>query len=249
MFNSEIIDEFIKIHPVLFIDQIRQLEPDSPQADIVEARIFMREKLYDKALNAYRLAYDKGARGSSFLTEISEAYHMSGDKQSAYKLLKDYIAVNKGDVGLRHILAGYYIKDGLFDRAVLEYDVILSYASQDEVALNNLAWLYLQQENYPEAKRIAKRSYNLRPNIPAFIDTYGWVLVKSGEHKRGLELLQKAVSRGPNMMDLRYHLAYALYQTGNTVAAKRELERVLSSGVAFAEYEEAQALLSEITNP
>jgi predicted Zn-dependent protease len=75
------------------------------------------------------------------------------------------------------------------------------------------------------------------------MDTLGWLLVEQGDTKRALPLLQKAVSLAPAAPELRFHLASALNKSGDKLAARKELEKLLADNKAFPQLDEAKALL------
>ena len=112
-------------------------------------------------------------------------------------------------------------------------------------ALNNLAWLY-QEENNPEGVKYAERAYQLVPNRPEVIDTLGWLLVQNGETNRGLVLLQEAATKAPHIPDIRYHMAAALEKAGRRDEARKELDRLLKSNKTFPERDKAEALREQL---
>ena len=60
--------------------------------------------------------------------------------------------------------------------------------------LNNLAWL-LQYKNDKQALEHAEKAFNLSPEDPDILDTYGWVLSESGQLDLGLSYIRQALSR------------------------------------------------------
>ena len=78
------------------------------------------------------------------------------------------------------------------------------------------------------------------------LDTYGWILLKSGKSAKGKELLEKAVALAPNGLDIRYHLAVALLETGDKEKAKQELEMIVNDDIKFTNLGEAKKLLSQL---
>ena len=81
--------------------------------------------------------------------------------------------------------------------------------------LNNLAWAY-QQVKDARALETAERAYKLAPDNAAIADTLGWILVEQGNTKRGIEVLQKAVTAAPKIASYRYHLARGAPQSRRT---------------------------------
>lgn len=75
-------------------------------------------------------------------------------------------------------------------------------------ALNNLAWLYYEQKD-KRALEVAKKAYELAPNVAPIVDTYGWILVETGELDKGIELLTKATQLDPKSKEIQDHLLEA----------------------------------------
>ena len=70
----------------------------------------------------------------------------------------------------------------------------------------------------------AERAVKLASNSPEVLDTLGTLLADSGDSKRGIELLQKAVNLQPNLPGMHLNLARALLKDGQKEAAKKELD-------------------------
>ena len=112
-------------------------------------------------------------------------------------------------------------------------------------ALNNLA-ISLQHEKDPRALDYAEKANALAPNNASIMDTLGWILVEQRDTKRGIPILQKAITLAPDLSELRYHLAVALSRTGDHAEARKELKQLLASGENFSNREEANTLLKKI---
>ena len=67
-----------------------------------------------------------------------------------------------------------------------------------------------------------------------------------GKSQRAVQLLQQAQSKAPDNAEIQFHYAQALVQSGDATRARGELERLLGSGVAFSQENEARALLKQL---
>ena len=113
------------------------------------------------------------------------------------------------------------------------------------LALNNLAFLYSQQ-NDPRALELAKKAYEKAPESAAILDTYGYILIKQGQPKEGLPILEKAASLAPKANDIQFHLAEAYVANDNTQKAIEILEPIVKAEQNFSEKKAAVSLLDKL---
>ncbi|RYF99586.1 MAG: tetratricopeptide repeat protein, partial [Chitinophagaceae bacterium] len=88
--------------------------------------------------------------------------------------------------------------------AIKWYEKSLELSPNTPASLNNLAWLYYEQKN-PKATELAAKAHKIDPNNAAIIDTYGWILVETGQVAEGYELLQNAVKLAPTNKEIQDH--------------------------------------------
>ena len=122
---------------------------------------------------------------------------------------------------LRQLAVVYYqLKD--FENARKYYAKALEMTPDDEVALNNLAWmLAFDLEKVQEALPYAKRAVELAPYNAHALDTYGVVLTQLGKLEEALEVLNRSVDINP-MPANRLHLGEAYEKAGRTSDALRQ---------------------------
>jgi Tfp pilus assembly protein PilF len=112
------------------------------------------------------------------------------------------------------------------------------------VVLNNLAWA-LSELNDPKAIEYARHAYALAPESASVADTYGWVLVRSGDTAGGIEILRKAVQMAPADTAKRLRLAKALLKSGDTAQARKELEMISQPNAPLHARAEAEKMLKD----
>lgn len=210
----------------------------------VEGDIYLKTKSYNKAIEQYKKAMSK-AKSSSLVFKLSSAYAGAGKIKENYSLLEGWLKDNSKDLSVMLLLANSYQNNGLPEKAVQLYLKIIQNSPPDVATLNNLAWS-LHVLGRTDAVDYAMRAYDLAPANPAVIDTFGWLLVESGEINRGLELLQQAVIKAPNIADIRYHLGVGLHKAGRKAEAKSELTKVLEMAPKFTDAVAVRALLAEL---
>jgi len=127
----------------------------------------------------------------------------------------------------------YYARSLLLEKmnnnTAAEADLRFVLANQpDNVdALNALGYL-LADSNYNlnEALQLIKRALALRPEDPAILDSFGWVLFRMGQHEESLLRLKKAYALHPND-EVAAHIGEVLW----TIGKQKEAEDIWNQGL------------------
>ena len=88
------------------------------------------------------------------------------------------------------------------------YEKTVELSPRNAAAWNNLAWLYYESKD-PRALDTAKKAYDLAPNVPEILDTYGWILVELGKVEEGAQHLERAATLAPSNAEIKKHLQQA----------------------------------------
>lgn len=81
------------------------------------------------------------------------------------------------------LLGDIYQKAGNYERSFQYYDSCLVYNPDDAMALNNYAYyLSLQNTNLDEAEIMSRKSNELEPDNPTYLDTLAWILYLKGNY-------------------------------------------------------------------
>jgi tetratricopeptide (TPR) repeat protein len=88
----------------------------------------------------------------------------------------------------------------------------------------NLAWIYCENlTDLARADKYAKIASEIDPNLPALIDTIGWILYKQGKTAEAVVQLNRAHKQRPKNATVGYHLAMALKKLPNRARAREVL--------------------------
>ena len=156
--------------------------------------------------------------------------------------LKEYA----NDNNVRTYFAMHSLTNPKTKRLGIEHlQIVLATDSNNVLVLNNLAWA-LNDEKDPKALEYAEKAYKLSSDNPAILDTLGWILIEQGNINRGLPMIQNAIVKMPESLDVRYHLGVGLMKSGNKAAARKEFEQVLASSKEFAKKEEIKGFLKQL---
>lgn len=207
-----------------FAREVQLRAAASPFGFILEGDALMAERKYGEAAGAYSKALAKG-KDSRLIIKLHQAQTKSGDTKNADDMLLGWIKTHPQDQISRAYLAENYARHGLRKEAIAQYELLVNTAPNNAIVLNNLALLYQQQRD-PRALPMAEKVHKLNPESPSHADTLGWILVQQGQHKRGLQLLEKAVAGSPSNPEIRFHYASALANSGQSVQARKEIARL-----------------------
>jgi len=145
-------------------------------------------------------------------------------------------------------LAALYERQGRIDDAINQYEALYQRRPHLELAANNLAMLLV---TYRKDHTSLDRARDLtapfaNSDVPALLDTRGWVMFKRGEVLQALAALEKASADAPDSKVIRYHLGMAELQAGRRERARADLELALSGAGSFAGSEEAREALASL---
>lgn len=210
----------------------------------LEGDLQMRAKQPALALAAFEKAYAR-KQSPQLLAKIGATMKLAGKGKEVEPRLLQWQAANPNDQLIPMFLAESSLADKQFKVAIERFEAIVKRNPNNVLALNNLAWTY-QQVKDPRALATAEQAVKLAPDSSAILDTLGWILVEQGDAKRGVPVLQKAVSLAPAAPELRYHLAVALSKSGDKVNARKELDMLLSNNKSFPQIEDAKTLLKTL---
>lgn len=223
---------------------IQKKHPDASAGFIVEGDILMKTGKPAQALPLYEKAYAV-SKNADMLIRVLTALRESGKGAEADKRLAQTIQQYPKDVRLQLFRAELSLRDKQFKQAAEQLEAASQQTPNNPAILNNLAYAY-QQTKDSRALPTAEAAYKLAGAEPAVMDTLGWILVEQGDAKRAAQVLQQASTKAPQSSELRYHLAMALFKSGDKAGARKEVEQALAGNKAFAQADEARALLKQL---
>jgi putative PEP-CTERM system TPR-repeat lipoprotein len=235
-------DEGIKI--------ARALQTKAPKAAagfLVEAEILFRNKRYAEAAKLFEKTAQLTGQGQ-LLARAYQAYKQAGQAEEGEQHLEQWLKTHPKDMFVRHELALAQFSSKRWQESAENYRILARANPRDLAAANNLA-LALGELKDPESLAVAEQALKIAPKVAAIQDTYGWLLVSNGQAEKGLPYLREALKNAPDQAEIRWHVAAALAKTNDTRGAQAELDRLLTSRIAFPQEAEAKALLQQLRSP
>lgn len=226
-------------------ENVEQLFPASAVGKMLKGDIYLTQNELDKALGINLKAYSIQPNDQLLLT-IVRIMNRQGKVNDAIKLVIKELEKNPKNTVLHFSLANLYQNQKNYSKAQQHYETVLSIDPNHLVTLNNLAWLYSEQNN-PKALELAKKAYEKSPQTPAIADTYGLILIKQGDKKEGLAILEKTVKSFPDSPTIQFHLAKAYIANENKNQAISILKKLVNSKNDFPEKQAAMDMLNQLT--
>ncbi len=226
------------------IKEIQRDNPQNPTGFRLQGDVLVIQKKLPEALKVYEKAF-LVEPSSSLIAQIYNTRRKIEGASTSMAPLKEWLKDNPDSPDVRLLLAMAYKEiDDPFG-AIREYREVLKYQPKHVVTLNNLA-LLLEEEHNPRAVEYAERAFNISPDSAAIADTYGWMLVNRGHAAEAVPILNRALKNARHIPEVRYHYAFALYQSGDFKQARRQLQRLVLLKQDFPGKADAKVLLQEL---
>jgi len=134
---------------------------------------------------------------------------------------------------LNNTLANLYLKNDQQTKALSLYKQMLKNGNLDVVALNNAAWLSMEQGDMDSADKFAEQAFKLAPELPDVVDTYGQVLFKAGKKREALTKAKAAfeLSNGKKP-DIAMNYVEMLISNGRKNEAKSTVQTIRAATMA-----------------
>jgi cellulose synthase operon protein C len=224
--------------------EITRMAPRSPLLTELDADVKLAKKSYPEANLAYRKALTEHP-SSRLVLKSYNALITALQRGEANTLLVDWLKAHPNDEQVRRFDADAAMRAKDYRRAAADFRALAATHANDPQIFNNLAW-NLAQINDPQAITFAEKANMLAPNDAATSDTFGWMLVESGDTSKGLPLIEKASLAAPDELDIRLHLAKAQIKDGRKDAARTTLNALIAKAPTSEQGKASKALLATL---
>ena len=198
--------------------------PGNVEVELLKARQYSTNRDYDSAIKALSGLLAEVPQ-TGVVIELSRNQWKAGDKQGAISSLELWSENNKDNRVLLQ-LAEYYLLENRHKEATATYQVLEQGLPDNPRVLNNLAWS-MQDSNPGKGLEYAQRADRLEPDNPFVLDTLAMLLMKNGENSKALEIIEQAVSKAPNVLDIQLSYADILVANNQTGRARKVLGEIL----------------------
>lgn len=135
------------------------------------------------------------------------------------------------NVSLYNIVGSSYYKLTRYNESYAAFEEALTLDPENVLVLNNYAYyLSVQGDHLEKALAMSKKTIEISPNNPAYLDTYGWILYKSERYSDALEYIAKALELSPRDGEIMEHLGDVHYRLGNKEEAAKYWQKSKDNG-------------------
>ncbi|HKK21651.1 MAG TPA: tetratricopeptide repeat protein, partial [candidate division Zixibacteria bacterium] len=139
---------------------------------------------------------------------------------TALKNALGHVGGDDNQLNLLFSLGAAYEQSGQVPEAESTFEEIIARSPDYAPALNYLGYMLADRgERLDYARKLIEKAVEVKPDNPAYLDSYGWVLYRLGNFKDALKQLKKAVSldSDPTIFD---HLGDTYKALGNLSDAR-----------------------------
>ncbi|MDG1750297.1 MAG: PEP-CTERM system TPR-repeat protein PrsT [Thalassotalea sp.] len=181
----------------------------------------MNDKKFTEALDNLRVAY-KAQPTPRNVNLVYFCLVNTGQQKQGYSFLQQHVKNNANDIASLMHLAQLQISQDT-DAAIESYERVVSISDKNFIALNNLAYFYLERNQLEKAQEHAEKALTLKPNMPDVLDTVGRIHLAKKEYESAVKYLTKAVTESDANEDIYLNYVEALLLNGDKVLAQRKI--------------------------
>lgn len=216
------------------LEQITQQVPENDVAWRQYLQILYSEGEYKRVIEKGRLA-DESVPDDAFITFfVGSAYQISGQSSEALNWLERSSNI-PAEPSFRSIVHGS-LGDALaakknWEEAFKVYEKALQFDPTNDNVLNNYAYYISVSKigNLEEAREMAEKANEMRPNLASYMDTLGWILHLQGDHKEAEKWIKGAVETGDASATVKENLGDVYEALGNMKEAKKWWQQALDA--------------------
>ena len=222
--------------------------PDVGWVHEILGAVMVRAEREEEATAAYLKALEIDPENAAAVGGLATLKAQSGDLAGAVGKFDRAAELAPDEPAYAYSAAQLTLASGQVDDAIGRLREIVKRAPGHASSRNDLAWLLADRgEDLDLALSLAQKARRIDPS-PDVLDTLGWVHLKRGESSAAVEVLEEAVIARADSPSIRYRLATALQQSGDSERAAQMLRLALESGT-FPEAEEARRQLTKLEQP
>ncbi len=234
-----------KRNAIEYVQKLKAAKPNRAYLYAIESGLQVKAKDKDAALAVLKEGVAKTQDGNLARRQYSLLVDM-GRNGDAEKFASNWIKQYPQDAAFEFVMSVQEITKGSFPIAEARLRRVVAAYPTNTLALNNLAWVMVQNGQAKAALPYAQRAVQLAPDTAALQDTLAMTLAANMQLDQALVVQKKAVEMVPGDNLLRLNLARLAIQAGDKTLARTELDRLKALGPSFAGQAEVTRLLQTL---
>jgi putative PEP-CTERM system TPR-repeat lipoprotein len=187
------------------------------------ARFQLNNDQPELALENALIAYNASNNKRNLLLLVF-TYEKLKQPNKSMELLKQHVGKLPADLTARMLLAERQLV-GDSSGAIVTYEVALQQNPNNYIALNNLAYMHLQDGNIEKAKEYGVKAIKLEPNNAPALDTLAQIFVAEKDYKKALNLYERAIFDSMQNEEIYLNYIEVLLLAEEILLAERKLSQ------------------------
>jgi cellulose synthase operon protein C len=208
-----------------YLDDLLAEEPDNQVYRFLDAALLDSSGDFETAAERYRTLAADHPQNPRYRVELYRTLSRDGDYEAARQAIEAGLEAMPNASDLLWIKAGLLEREGDTEGAISIYETLYESQSGNSIVANNLASLLStsrdDKESLDRAWRISRRLRET--DVPAFLDTYGWIAYRRGDYQTALDALVPASEAMTDQPLVLYHLGETYAALGRTSEARETL--------------------------
>jgi tetratricopeptide (TPR) repeat protein len=213
----------------------------------LKGNLLLAQNNKDQAKKELALSIEKNPKFVTPYLTLAKIYNSEKQTDREIEIYKALIEKRDDQPSPHSLLGIIYEKQEKYDLAETHYQKALGINSGYVPALNNLAYLYAEQnKDLNKALDLARNAKEKAGNAPAVIDTLGWVYYKKALYDSAAREFKECIQKDPNNPMFHYHLGLAYHKMEDAANAKIALNKALELQKDFIGADEARKVLDQL---
>ncbi len=212
------------------LDSVRAYLEEDPDNQLLRYTLYVTETAngnFETAETGFRGLLDDDPLQERIWIELIRTVSIQGEPDRASAIIDEALEVLPDSPNLLWAKATALEQSNEIDGAIAIYEKLYSQNSESVVVANNLASLLVthrdDEASVDRAFSVARRLADTR--VPAFQDTYGWILYRRGDFEEAVRYLEPAADRLQGDPTVQYHLAKVYIALNQNKKAVEQLKR------------------------
>jgi len=218
-------------------------KPGQSRALNILGVMLLRARQLDRAIHYFQQAIEADANFPHAAANLAVCYALQGDNAKADEWRTTATRLAPSDPTISLVLAGVYANRAQVDKALAEYDRVLSLAPDSPQIYLEIGRTHTMAGNFDQAEDAFRRALTIRPGFVPARMSLGKLLSSQRRYREALEQFKNVARSAPNMPDAHVGAGLLSYRLGDLKDAEQELLSALQLNPSSAEAANALAYL------